>query len=114
MRKKTTNLKNRNLNLIVSKMVYPVWGIFGLVCLSYLFFLGNTIFNVIGQKNYEGESLMVRSEIGQLELSYLNLSDSFNLSFAKSIGFSEPKSIYFTGRTSAVAVSNIVAQNVVR
>ena len=101
-------------NSILGRLGYPIWGIFLISFSFYLYFLGNTIFNVIGQNNYDRQARIVRSSLGELELTYLSQTDSINPTYAKSAGFVEPKSIYFAHKGGVLAKTNLVAQNVVQ
>jgi len=82
----------------------------GILILSfvYMFFLCNTIYNIIERKNIEDNIRNLSSTVSQMELDYLSLNEGINLSLAKDLGLSEPKNVYFSQKS---LVGNLARAN---
>ena len=59
----------------------------GGLALLYFLILGNTVFNIVQRKNLEKEELGLSSDVGNLELSYLSISNSVDIAMSSSMGF---------------------------
>jgi hypothetical protein len=78
-----------------------------LICLSlaYVYFIGSITFNVLARKTLEITIREVGSNVGELELSYLNIESSIDENFAKAHGFVDARGALFATRgTSSVAL----------
>lgn len=66
----------------------------------YLFFIGQTVFRLVSEKNLENEKSNLVSDISRLELQNLALNDTISLETAKSLGFITPtKTDYMSDKT---------------
>lgn len=65
----------------------------------YLFILGNMVFNIVQRKTLEKEALTLSNEVGNLELSYLSVSNSVDLNLSSSMGFKETKATFATRKS---------------
>ena len=97
------NLEKRVLHLMLMS--------FAVFALCYVVILGNMVFSVIERKALEKESISLSNEVGELELSYLNLSNKVDLPLSYSMGFKEIKPQFTTRKSiglnsSSVAISN--------
>ena len=69
---------------------------FGALALCYALILGNMVFNIIERRSLEKEALSLSSEVGNLELAYLFLSNKVDLNLSYSLGFKEIKPKFAT------------------
>lgn len=73
--------------------------------LAYFYLIGSVTFNVLARKSLENTMLDIGSKVGNLELSYLSLSNGINQTFANSIGFVDSQNtIIVTRATDRVAI----------
>lgn len=84
----TSNLEHRILHIMLMS--------FGALALMYVLILGNMVFNIIERRSLEKEMLSLSSEVGDLGLTYLSLSNKIDLKFSYSLGFKEIKPKYAT------------------
>ena len=57
------------------------------------------VFDIVQRKTLEKEALALTNEVGNLELSYLSISNSVDLALSSTMGFKETKAT-FTVRKS--------------
>ncbi len=115
MRQATLKLKSYagNVNIIINNNLHRrilnlmLWTL-GALALFYVFFLGNMVFNIVERKALEGYARTLSSEVGNLELQYLSVSQKIDLDLAYSLGFKEVKTKFAT-RKSLGSIS--VAKN---
>ena len=81
----TTYLEQLNIKKINIILLFVLTGLF----LSYMYMVGNVIFDVVAQKETELSNRTLMSEISSLELGTLSIQNNLNISFAKSLGFVE-------------------------
>lgn len=90
-----------NVNIIdngnLQKRVFNsmLW-MLGILAFSYVFFLGNIVFNIVERKTLEGYAHTLSNDVGNLELEYLSLSQKVDLNLAYSLGFKEIKTKFAT------------------
>ena len=96
------NLEKRILNTILAS--------FGFLAICYVFFLGNTVFNIIERRVSETDARSLLNEVGNLESEYLNVSSKVDANLAESMGFKETKDKYYAVRMKPIG-SLIVAKN---
>ena len=72
---------------------------FGALALFYIFFLGNMVSNIIERRSLELNARTLSSEVRDLELVYLSLSNNIDLSLSYSIGFKETKASFATRKS---------------
>ncbi|MFA6300953.1 MAG: hypothetical protein WC609_01225 [Candidatus Paceibacterota bacterium] len=104
MRQATLQLKSRikNVNITNSNFEAPrvilntmLATLAGLAFL-YVLILGNMVFDIVERKALEKEMLTLTSEVGGLELAYLNVSNSVDMDLSASMGFREAKATFAT------------------
>lgn len=70
----------------------------GLLFLSYLYFLGSITFGIVERRALETQAKDLASEVSNLELQYLALSNKIDMRLAGTLGFAETKSARFVSR----------------
>ena len=95
------NIEKFFLNLIL-------WS-FGALVLLYLLFLGNMVKNIIERRSLEAETRVLSSEVANLELEYLSMTNGVDLAFSYSMGFKETKAKFATRK--ALGLGNIHNNN---
>lgn len=104
MRQMTLQLKTRlhnvnimNNNIEVQKIVLnSMLSILAGLALFYILILGNTVFNIVERRSLEKEALTLSNEVGDLEISYLSISKSVDMTLSSSMGFKETKATFAT------------------
>jgi|SRR3989344_4020508 len=93
------NLERRMLNLIFMS--------FGALGLSYILILGNMVFNIVERRQLDGYARTLSTEVRELELSYLSISNDIDLAFSHSLGFKETE-VKFATRKSLGSLNGSV------
>lgn len=102
-----SNVNIMNNNLHMEKIILNILlSVLAGLALWYLLILGNMVLDIVQRKALEKEALALSSEIGDLELSYLSISKSVDLSLSASMGFKEIKPTFAT-RKSLGSLGNI-------
>lgn len=70
-----------------------------LLVVSYGYLIVSITFNTQARKSLTNNIRDLESKVGQLELSYLNISESVNKDMAFSMGFIEAKDVFVVTRT---------------
>lgn len=78
---------------ILRSMLYTI----SFLALLYVVFLGNMVFNIVERKSLESQARVLNSEVGELELTYLSMSNKIDLNLSRELGFKETN-IKFTTR----------------
>ena len=76
---------------------------FGALALIYALILGNMVFNIVERRALEKEALAFSNEVGDLELSYLQLAKKVDLELSHALGFQEAKPTYATRKPLGLA-----------
>ncbi|MDD5721279.1 MAG: hypothetical protein PHT16_02440 [Candidatus Pacebacteria bacterium] len=89
-----------NNNIEIKKnILYTMIFIFAGLALFYVFILGNMVFNIVERRNLEKEMLSLSNEVGNLQVSYLAVSNSVDMNLSSSMGFKETKATFATRKT---------------
>lgn len=103
MKQMSLKFKNyaSNVNIVDNgnlqkRVLYIMLWTLGIMIGLYVFFLGNMVFNIVERKALEGYARNLESEVGDLELNYLSLSQKVDLDLAYSLGFKEIKTKFAT------------------
>ena len=104
MRQAALQLKNRirNANVIgnnvetSSTILNTMLFILAGLAFLYVLILGNMVFDIVQRKTLEKEMLTLTNEVGNLELAYLNASNSVDMNLSASMGFKEAKASFAT------------------
>lgn len=74
---------------------------------GYVYFVNQTVWNIVSRQNATKEIAMISSEVASLEASYMSLSGSLTLDHAYALGFREVASdntIFVERSVPAVAI----------
>lgn len=111
---KNVNIMNNNIEVeknILRAMIFVLAGL----ALFYMLILGNMVFNITERRNLEKEIVVLSNEIGELEVSYLAISNSIDVSLSSAMGFRETKAAFAVrkslGLNSSVPLGNIKLAN---
>jgi len=88
-------INNDNLQKNILNTILMLFGIFAL---CYVIFLGNTVFNIVARQSLVIEARTLSSEVSNLELEYLSISNKVDLELATSLGFKENNSKQYVTR----------------
>ncbi len=74
-----------------SFMLRAILFAFGALAFGYVLILGNIVFNIIERKTAEAAVRVLVSDVSDLELDYLALSNNVDLDMSYNLGFKEVK-----------------------
>ncbi|MFA5778382.1 MAG: hypothetical protein WC870_02775 [Candidatus Paceibacterota bacterium] len=78
----------------------------------YVLILGNMVFDIVQRKTLEKEMLTLSNEVGNLELTYLSISNNVDMALSSSMGFKETKAIFATRKAVGFnSIDNIKSAN---
>jgi len=86
------DLRKRILNTMLLSL--------GALVVVYVLLLANMVSNVIERRSLEAHARVLSTEVGDLELSYLSISNKINPTLSRSLGFSEAKTKFVTRQSS--------------
>ncbi len=72
-------------------LLHSILWSFGILALWYVLLLGNMVFNIVERRNLEADARVLSSEVGELEVTYMSLSNAIDLDYSHSLGFKETK-----------------------
>lgn len=99
-----------NDNLQSRMLSFVLWS-FGLLALTYILILGNTVFNIVERRTVEANARAIATEMGELEIEYLRLSSQIDVTLGTSLGFKEVKDKQFATRKSLGALNSVKLAN---
>jgi len=70
-------------------LTWALFGVIGLLILSYAYFVNATIVNAVAKTSLESDISTLTSALGEKEAEYLTLKRGISLAYAKSLGFEE-------------------------
>lgn len=70
----------------------------GLGLMLYLFFIGQTVFKLVAEKNISNDIRTLSAEISELELQTLSLNDTISIERAYELGFVNAKKMQYVSR----------------
>ena len=91
----------------------PVWTLVFVciaLCVLYIFFMNETVFNVAKRATLEQEIAIRSSDISNLEFQYISLRNNIDITLAYSLGYKDiesPRYISKTPVTALVSLNNI-------
>jgi hypothetical protein len=77
----------------------------GVLAVCYVVILGSMVFNIVERKALEANARTIANDVSELELQYLNMSKSIDLSLATSKGFKETDTKKFATRKALGSIS---------
>lgn len=92
------NIMNNNIEInrvILNALLFA----FAALAIFYVLILGNMVFDIVGRKALEKEMLSLSNDIGKLELSYLSVSGSVDMTMSSTMGFKETKATFATRKS---------------
>lgn len=87
---------NNNIERLVLHIL--LWS-FGALVLLYVLLLGNMVSNIVQRRSFEINARALSNEVGNLELTYLSLSNNVDLALSYSMGFKEIKANFATRKS---------------
>ena len=90
------NVINNNIESIALRFIFLS---FGTLALLYVLLLGNMIRNIVERRSLEINARILSSEVRDLELAYLSISNKVDLNFSYSLGFKETKATFATRKS---------------
>jgi hypothetical protein len=100
LKTRVRNVNIMNNNIEVQKIILNIMiSILAGLTLWYVLTLGNMIFDIVQRKALEKEMLVLSNEVSNLELSYLALSNSVDMTLSSSMGFKETKATFATRKS---------------
>lgn len=97
--KKYTDSINTINNNAEKFMLKVVLFSFAALAVWYLLLLGNIVLNIAERKTVEAKVRTLSSEVGDLELGYLAMSNNIDLNLSYSLGFKEVDAKFATRKT---------------
>ncbi len=94
----SVNITNNNIEVnrvVLNAMLSTI----GMLAVLYFLILGTMVFNIVQRKNLEKHELALSSQVGNLELSYLSVSNSVDVALSSSMGFKATQVNYATRKT---------------
>ncbi len=102
IKENTRTLNNNDMN---RRVFFIVLSLFGIISGLYVYFLGTIVFNVLERRTVATEAQALRGEVNDLQIRYLSLNNSVNLTLATNLGFSEAKGALFANNDLSRSVS---------
>jgi hypothetical protein len=107
MRQATLQLKNRvqNVNILSNNfeikriILNTMLSVLAALSIWYVLIVVNMVFDIVERKAMEREVALLINEVGELELSYLALSNSVDTELSRSMGFKEIKATFATRKS---------------
>lgn len=97
-----------NNNNIERRIFHTLILCLGLLAFLYILFLGNMVKDIVERRSLEINVRALSNEVGNLELTYLSMSNNVDLAFSYSMGFKETRAIFATRKSlSSISLKNI-------
>ena len=87
---------NNNIEQLTFKIIMMS---FGALAFLYVLFLGNMVVNIVARRSMEAEARTLSSEVRDLELTYLSMSNNIDHDLSYSLGFKEAKTTFATRKS---------------
>ena len=112
LKKNIQNVNITNNNIGVQQLILKAM-LSTLVALAlfYVLILGNMVFNIVQRKNLEKNELTLSSQVSNLELSYLSVSSSVDVTLSSSMGFKAIPVNYATRKSLGYNVTGSLKTN---
>ena len=101
-------VNNDNFN---ERILHSLLFTFGLLAILYVTILGNMVFNIVERRTLEADARNLSNEVGEMELSYLALSNNVDINMGHSLGFKEAKATFATRKAVGSLGGVKVSQN---
>lgn len=90
---RSINIINNNIEKLVLNVIFLS---FGALAFFYVLLLGNMVKNIVERQNLEVQARSLSSEVRNLEVTYLSMSNDIDLNFSHSLGFKETQATFVT------------------
>lgn len=100
---KSVGVINNNIEKFILNIILLS---FGALAFAYILFLGNMVTNIIERRGLEVNIRTLSSEVRDLELTYLSMSNNIDLSLSHSLGFKEAKTTFATRKSLGLRFPN--------
>ena len=87
---------NNDIERIILRFIF--WS-FGAFAFFYILLLGNMVSNIVQRRSLEMNAHALGSEVRDLELIYLSMSNNVDLALSYSLGFKEVKTSFATRKS---------------
>lgn len=78
--------------------------LFSVLFLVYMYVVGTIVFNIVARKDIEHSNQLLTSSLNEMELTYLDSSNSINKSLAQTLGFKEATDATYVSRSTNVSL----------
>lgn len=96
--------KTNTMTVGAGRGFYMLAFITGASLLFYLFFIGQTVFKLVAEKNISGEIRTLSAEISELELQTLSLNDTISIERAYELGFVDAKQTQYVAKSGELSL----------
>lgn len=79
-------------------------GIAAVAFLTYLFFIGQTVFKLVSERSVAAENRQLSTEISALELETLSLNDTISIERAYELGFVNATKTEYAAKTGELTL----------
>lgn len=93
---------SRDMNKVILNAI--LWS-FAAFAFSYVFLLGNMVLNIVERQGLEARARSLTTEVRDLEVIYLSMSNDVDLELSHSLGFKEAKPVFATRKSLGFAPS---------
>ena len=101
-------VNNSNLH---ARILHSLFFCVSALAILYVVIIGNMVFNIIERRSLEADARNLSNEVGDMELTYLTLSNKVDLALGHSLGFKEAKATFATRKAVGVLGGVKVAKN---
>lgn len=105
-----SNVRVVNNNNLQVRILHAMLFSMSALAILYVVILGNMVFNIIERRALEADARSLSNEVGDMELTYLTLSNKVDLALGHSLGFKEAKATFATrkavGTLNGIKVAN--------
>ena len=100
---KSVGVINNNLEKFFLDIIF--WS-FGVLALLYVVFLGNMVKNIVERRSLEVDTRSLSTEVRDLELTYLSMSNNIDLNLSHSLGFKEAQTTFASRKSLGLIPQN--------
>jgi cell division protein FtsL len=101
---KTLHSQTNILSLTKFKVFYFLAAVTVVSFALYLFFIGQTVFKLVSERNTVSLNRSLASEISQLEFNSLSLDDTISIDKAYELGFVSAPKTQYVSKTSELSL----------
>ena len=96
-----TKVKKLNLVNLNQKIFWSLGAFLLFSSILYVYFVNQTILNIVARENLEGDIVALNSEISEMEFEYISQKNAITLVYAYSLGFKDANNVKFASRKLA-------------